>query len=83
MRSSLDPGLPKVTADTGGGYFELTTFDDLGATFARVVEELHSQYTLGFDAPELDGKTHTVTVQVKREGLTTRGRRQYVASRQE
>ena len=43
-----DPGLPKIAAATGGGYFELTSANDLAATFARVADELHHQYALGF-----------------------------------
>ena len=35
MTQRPDPGLPKIAAETGGGYFELTRADDLQATFAR------------------------------------------------
>jgi Ca-activated chloride channel family protein len=80
MTSVLDPRLPGVAEATGGGYFELTRNDDLAATFARVAEELHHQYTLGFDAPVLDGRTHEITVTVKGEGLTARARRSYLAA---
>jgi VWFA-related protein len=31
-----DEGLPKIAAATGGGYFELTSTDDLKSTFSRV-----------------------------------------------
>ena len=43
-----DEGLPKIAAATGGGYFELTSTDDLASTFTRVADELHHQYALGF-----------------------------------
>ena len=46
-----DEGLPKIAAATGGGYFELMSTKDLASTFARVADELHHQYALGF-APE-------------------------------
>jgi Ca-activated chloride channel family protein len=79
-KSVLDPELPKLAEETGGGYFELSKADDLGTTFARVAEELHHQYTLGFEAPELDGKTHQLSVRVRGENMTVRSRRSYVAA---
>lgn len=77
----VDPGLAKIAEATGGGYFELTGTDDLGATFRRVAEELHHQYLLGFTPKVLDGKTHRLAVRVKHEGLTVRARRTYLAAR--
>ena len=53
-----DPGLEKLAAASGGGYFELTSTNDLGTTFGRVADELHHQYLLGFAPQQLDGKTH-------------------------
>lgn len=76
-----DPGLPMISAETGGGYFELTGVDDLAATFTRVSEELHKQYALGFEPAKLDGKSHKIKVRVKRDGMTVRARKSYVASR--
>jgi len=64
----------------GGGYFELESTDDLGSTFARVADELHRQYALGFSPEKLDGKTHRLEVRVKRPGMTARARRSYVAT---
>lgn len=81
LKSELDPELPRLVEETGGGYFVLDRANDLAATFTRVAEELHHQYTLGFEASELDGKTHKITVQVKGEGLTVRARRSYLAAR--
>jgi Ca-activated chloride channel family protein len=79
LKSALDPKLPQFAADSGGGYFELADADDLRATFARVAEELRHQYTLGFEAPEVDGKPHEISVQVTGQGRTVRARRSYVA----
>jgi Ca-activated chloride channel family protein len=75
-----DQGLVKIAAESGGGYFELQSTDDLAATFARVADELHHQYTLGFSPEKLDGKTHKLEVRVKRAGMTARARRSYVAT---
>ena len=52
-----DPGLPRIAAATGGGYFELADAKDLAATFTRVADELHQQYALGFAPAALDGKS--------------------------
>lgn len=74
-----DPGLPRIAAETGGGYFELTRAADLPSTFSKVADELHRQYALGFEPPQLDGKTHRLEVKIKRPGLVARARRGYVA----
>jgi VWFA-related protein len=74
-----DEGLPKIAAATGGGYFELTSTNDLAATFARVADELHHQYALGFAPDKLDGKMHALDVRVTGDGRTVRARRSYLA----
>jgi VWFA-related protein len=74
-----DEGLAKIAAVTGGGYFELTSTSDLAATFSRVADELHRQYALGFSPDKLDGKMHTIEVQVSGEGMTARARKSYLA----
>jgi Ca-activated chloride channel family protein len=78
VRSKPDGGLQKLAEETGGGYFELKKSSDLGPTFSRVALELHSQYVLGFEAKQLDGKVHKLTLKVK-PGMTARARRSYVA----
>jgi VWFA-related protein len=76
-----DPGLSLTARDTGGGYFELSPRDDLGATFARVADELHTQYLLGFAPPVRDGKQHKIEVKVAGRDLKVRARRTYRAPR--
>ena len=78
VRSQPDKGLRKIADETGGGYFELKRTDDLGPTFTRVAQELHSQYVLGF-APATDGKLHKLEVRVKKPGMTARARKSYLA----
>jgi Ca-activated chloride channel homolog len=73
-----DEGLPKIAAVTGGGYFELTSANDLAATFQRVADELHHQYALGFTPTILDGKMHALEVHVT-GGMTVRARKSYLA----
>ena len=78
-RTSPDRSLRRLAEETGGGYFELQESDELGATFTRVSQELHSQYVLGFTPSVRDGQTHEVAVRLKRRGMTARARRSYVA----
>jgi Ca-activated chloride channel family protein len=81
VRTSPDRGLRRVSDETGGGFFMLTKQDELGPTFTRVAQELHSQYVMGFSPEVLDGKVHKLEVKVKKPGLTARARRSYVASK--
>jgi VWFA-related protein len=76
-----DEGLPKIAAATGGGYFELTSPRDLASTFARVADELHHQYALGFTPEKLDGKLHDLTVHLSKPDLSARARKRYLASK--
>jgi Ca-activated chloride channel family protein len=75
-----DDGLPKIAEATGGGYFELTSADDLASTFKRVADELHHQYVLGFTPAVLDGKMHKLDVRVKGSTATVRARKSYRAT---
>jgi VWFA-related protein len=75
-----DPDLQELAIAGGGGYVELRSTDDLTTTFEQVARELHSQYLLGFDAPELDGRLHDLDVRVKRAAVTVRARRTYLAA---
>lgn len=74
-----DPGLARVAQETGGGYTEIRFGRDLGAAFARVADELHTQYLIGFTPPKRDGKVHDIDVRVTQRGLTPRARKSYVA----
>jgi len=80
VRSAPDRSLKKLAEDTGGGYFELKKTADLGETFTRVAQELHSQYVLGFSPGTMDGKVHKLDVRVKKAGMTARARKSYVAA---
>lgn len=69
----------KLARETGGGYFELKRTADLNSTFTRVIQELHSQYLLGFAPATLDGKEHKLEVRLNKPGLSARARRTYIA----
>ena len=77
-----DPGLARVAEETGGGYAEIKLGQDLAASFAAVVDELHSQYLIGYAPPKRDGKTHKIDIRVATNGMKARGRKSYVAPRQ-
>jgi len=79
VRDKVDAGLRRLAEETGGGYFELDSADDLAATFGRVAEELHSQYVLGFEPSTFDGRTHTLEIRLRQPGMIARARRSYVA----
>jgi len=74
-----DPGLARVAEEAGGGYTEIRFGQDLGAAFAQVADELHSQYLIGFEPPRRDGKVHDIEVRVSQRGLKPRAKKSYVA----
>lgn len=79
VRSRPDRNLRRLSEETGGGFFLLKKTDELGPTFTRVAQELHSQYVLGFTPEVQDGKVHKLEVRLKKPGMTARARKSYVA----
>jgi Ca-activated chloride channel family protein len=79
VRSRPDGKLKTFAEETGGGYFELKDSDELGPTFTRVAQELHSQYVVAFAPSVRDGELHDLEVRVKRPGMTARARKTYTA----
>jgi VWFA-related protein len=69
----------RLAQETGGGFFELKKSAELNSTFTRVIQELHSQYVLGFSPQVLDGKSHKLEVRLVKPGLKARARTSYVA----
>ena len=76
-----DPGLARVAEETGGGYVEIRFGQDLGAAFAAVADELHTQYLLGFAPSNRDGKVHQINVRLAKSGMKPRARKSYVANK--
>jgi Ca-activated chloride channel family protein len=74
-----DPQLGDLAEKSGGGYVELLPRDNLGSVFAKVLDELHQQYLLGFAPPASDGKDHKIEVKMKKPDLTARSRKSYRA----
>jgi len=69
----------RLASETGGGFFQLEKSAELNSTFTRVVQELHSQYVLGFSPQVLDGKSHKLEVRLTKPGLKARARASYIA----
>jgi len=80
QRSTPDRGLKKLAEETGGGFILLRKQDELGPTFTRVAQEIHSQYVIGFTPGALDAKVHKLDVKVKKPGMEARARKSYLAS---
>ncbi len=80
VRTSPDRGLRRLSDETGGGFFMLKKTDELGSTFTRIAQELHSQYVMGFSPETLDNKIHKLEVRLKKPGMTARARKSYVAA---
>ena len=78
--SSPDRYLKKMSAQTGGGFFELTRTTELNSTFSKIADELHRQYLIAISPSVLDGKQHALTVRVKSPGMTARARQSYIAT---
>ena len=74
-----DPGLARVAQESGGGYVEIRAGENLAAAFARVADELHSQYLIGFAPPKRDGKRHDIDIRLTPRGMTARARKSYIA----
>jgi Ca-activated chloride channel family protein len=82
--------LIQMAADTGGKYFYVETAKDLAPAFAKVSDDLRTQYVLGYYAPEKTAKSRadgfrTLKVEVTEPGMDgkvgLRYRSGYYASR--
>jgi Ca-activated chloride channel family protein len=70
---------------TGGEVFTPSRSQDLAEIFKKILDQLRSQYVLGFvsDNPARDGKYRRLRVEVKGEGLRVRHREGYYAAKDE
>jgi len=80
VTSQPDRTLKKTSAQTGGGWFELTRTTELNSTFSKIADELHRQYLIAISPATLDGKPHVLNVRVKTPGMTARARQSYIAA---
>jgi len=74
--------LQQISKETGGGFFEVSKKQPLEQTYARIDEELRSQYNLGFtsDRPEAGPGYRHLRLTTKDKSLTVQAREGYYAS---
>jgi Ca-activated chloride channel homolog len=77
--------LSSLAALSGGRVFQPTASRELAGIYQSILDELGSQYVLGYvsDNPARDGKSRRITVEVKRPGLKLRHRPGYDAPKDE
>jgi Ca-activated chloride channel family protein len=70
-----------LAEETGGLVFQPTASKQLAAIYASILDELGSQYVLGYtsDNPKRDGRFRRITVELKQPQLKLRHRRGYDA----
>lgn len=75
--------LERVSKETGGRFFEVSKKQTVGEIYSSIVEELRTQYSMGY-TPDKDSAAsgyHHVQLQVKRKDLTVQTRDGYYADR--
>jgi len=75
--------LERISKETGGRFFEVTKKETVGQIYDSIVEELRTQYNMGY-TPDKDSTAsgyHHVQLQVKRKDLTVQTRDGYYADR--
>jgi VWFA-related protein len=73
--------LQRISRETGGRFFEVTKKETVGEIYSSIVEELRTQYSLGY-TPAKEGAVsayHHVQLQVKNKDLTVQTRDGYYA----
>jgi len=78
-RNSVDGKkiLERISQETGGGYFEVSSKMPLDKIYDQIEEELRNQYSLGYTPDKSGGGYHKIVVSVKRKNLTVRTRDGY------
>jgi VWFA-related protein len=75
--------LQRVSKETGGRFFEVSKKQTVGEIYDSIVEELRTQYNMGY-TPDKDSAAsgyHHVQLQVKRKDLNVQTREGYYADR--
>jgi VWFA-related protein len=75
--------LERVSRETGGRFFEVSKKESVGEIYTSIVEELRTQYSMGYtpDKNSAASGYHHVTLAVKRKDLTVQTREGYYADR--
>jgi VWFA-related protein len=75
--------LERISRETGGRFFEVSKKESVGEIYSSIVEELRTQYSMGY-TPDKDSAAsgyHHVTLAAKRKDLTVQTREGYYADR--
>ena len=75
--------LERISKETGGRFFEVSKKESVGEIYSSIVEELRTQYSMGY-TPDKDSAAsgyHHVTLAVKGKDLTVQTREGYYADR--
>jgi VWFA-related protein len=75
--------LERISKETGGRFFEVSKKQTVGEIYDSIVEELRTQYNMGY-TPDKDSAAvgyHHVQLQVKNKDLTVQTREGYYADR--
>jgi VWFA-related protein len=75
--------MERVSKETGGRFFEVSKKETVGEIYDSIVEELRTQYSMGY-APDKDSSAsgyHHVQLAVKKKDLTVQTREGYYADR--
>jgi VWFA-related protein len=73
--------LQRLSAESGGGFFEVSKKQTVEGIFDIVQEELRNQYSLGYvsDKPAVVSEFRTIQLTAAQKGLTVQARRRYWA----
>lgn len=77
--AALDYELKAMVADSGGQVLAVKRPVEWGPTVARVADEIHAQYVIGFSPAVRNGKVHKLEVKTRTKGQSVRTRKSYVA----
>ena len=75
--------LQRISKETGGRFFEVSTKESAGEIYSSIVEELRTQYSMGYtpDKDSAGSGYHHVQLAVKRKDLTVQTREGYYPDR--
>lgn len=74
--------LERISKDTGGALFEVSSKHPLGEIYDRIEEELRNQYSLGYTPDRTEGAGYRkIRLTAKQKGVVVQARDGYYADR--
>ena len=71
--------LQRISEETGGGYFEVSSKDTIEKIYSQIEDELRSQYSLGYTSDQTGPGYRMIKTGVKLKNLTVQARQGYYA----